>query len=272
MKIKSFLKSQIKRHFLSATQRRIVSFRGANFFADSGNKIEERLLKGDYDSQSMALLDMLVQPGHVCMDIGANIGVYTVMMALRSGRYGEVHSFEPVNHIRRRANLNIQLNGCRNVKINNFALGAEQANLNMLQVKEGIFRAGTSSIFETEAISAMGRNCFEEVTVTIRTLDSYITEKGIERLDFIKMDVEGFELSVLKGAERTLTDLRPAIFFEHDRKRLAKIGIDEAEFGRIFERAGYSVISPASVGGIITTRPYRFDGKGAKRDMLALPA
>lgn len=271
MKLKAAIKSQIKRYTMPATQRRIVPFRGGNFFADSGNKIEERLLQGDYDADSMALLEMIVQPGHVCMDIGTNIGVYTVMMALRAGGSGAVHSFEPVNHIRRRAKLNIQLNGCRNVVVNDCALGAEPGRLTMLQVKEGEFRGGTSSILETEAIAAMGRDHFDEVEVDIRTLDSYVTDAGIDRLDFIKMDVEGFELSVLKGAERTLKELRPAILFEHDRKRLSKVGVDEAEFGRIFERAGYTVIAPVSLGGVFTTHEYRFDGKGAKRDMLALP-
>lgn len=271
MNLKSVIKSQIKLRTMPPTQRRIVEFRGARFFADSNNKIEERLIKGDYDLDAMALLDMIIKPGHVCMDIGSNIGVYSVMMALRAGRTGGIHSFEPVNHIRRRALLNVQLNGCRNVTMNDFALGAEPGASTMLQVKEGVFRGGTSSILETEAIAAMGRDNFDEVKVKIKTLDSYVETACLDRLDFIKLDVEGFELSVLKGAEKTLSELRPAIFFEHDRKRLARADVNEDAFREMFDRHGYAVIAPTIVAGVSTTLEYRFDGRGAKRDMLALP-
>lgn len=79
-----------------------------------------------------------------------------------------------------------------------------------------------------------------------------------------------FDFAVIRQYD-TLKELRPAILFEHDRKRLAKVGVDDGEFGRIFERAGYTVVAPVSLGGVFITHEYRFDGKGAKRDMLALP-
>jgi FkbM family methyltransferase len=271
MNLKSKAKALVKRLTLPDTQRRICHYRGSHFFADAKNKIEARLIAGDYDRDLLTLLSMIVKPAHVCMDVGANIGVYSVMMSALAGHAGAVHSFEPVNHIRRRALLNLQLNGARNVRMNDFALGDTSGSTKMLQVKDGIFRGGTSSMLETEAIVAMGRDKFDEIDVKVDTLDAYVAHAGLKKLDFIKMDVEGFELSVLRGASDTLARFRPSILFEHDLKRLRKIGASENDFAKIFKENDYVVMAPRDLVGTFLVDEYCFDGKGAKRNMLAFP-
>jgi FkbM family methyltransferase len=271
MRIERAIKDRVKLATIPNAQRRICTYLGCQFFADNGNKIESRLISQDYDRATLGLVSMLVKPGHVCMDIGANIGVYSVVMQSLAGRSGEVHSFEPVNHIRRKAMLNLQLNGCRNVRLNDFALGASPGTLKMLQVKSGIFRAGTSSMLETDSIEAVGREHFDEVDVRVETLDNYVAELGMKQLDFIKMDVEGFEIFVLQGATKTLAKLRPAILFEYDLGRLDKLGISEEDFAKIFQGNNYVIIAPQQISNTYLVDEYVFDGKGAKRDMLALP-
>lgn len=265
------LRAFLKRSILSNDQRRICQYRGHFFFADARNKVEARLIAGDYDEMSMSMLSMIIKQGHVCADIGANVGAYSVMMSAMAGHGGAVHAFEPVNHIRRRALLNLQLNGCRNVIMNDCALGDRSGSTRMLQVKEGEFRGGTSSMLETEAITQMGRDHFDEVDVAVKTLDDYIDETGLDRLDFMKIDVEGFELSVLNGATKVLSAMRPVLLFEHDRDRLQRVGLDEEAFKDIFHRHNYVVVAPTDLGSIVTVSEYRFDGNGARRDMLALP-
>ena len=177
----------------------VVEFRGARISCSRRNKLELKLLTDpeNYDWPNFVAVTSIVRPGSVCLDIGANVGVYSMVM----DRLGaEVHAFEPVAHIRRRLSINRALNRA-NVVINDFALGDHTGELPMLQVKEDAFRGGTSTFVRSSA-QRTGLDGFDLVPVKVCRLDEY--SEGFERLDFIKLDVEGFELKVLTGGKRTL--------------------------------------------------------------------
>lgn len=261
-------------HFLAAHPgaQRLIAFEGVLILAGNDNKIEDKILReGSYEPENLALCKMLVRPGDVCVDVGANIGVYTVVLASLCGASGEVHAFEPVDHVRRKLWRNLYVNGVRNAHVNPCALGEKLATVGMNQVKEGEYRAGTSTLTMNENIVRMGPAKFERREVAMTTLDAYVVDRALTRLAFVKVDVEGYEINVLAGAEHTLTTLRPAVLMEHIQKRLQHLQIDEARFAELFARVRYECFELVRQGDQAYLVPYAFDRKMLGLSLLALP-
>ncbi|HXV14421.1 MAG TPA: FkbM family methyltransferase [Candidatus Krumholzibacteria bacterium] len=249
--------------------RAVVEFRGCRFFAGLDNKIEASLLRGErgYDHANFTAATHFVRPGHVCFDIGANIGVYSVVMARLSGSAANVHAFEPVEHIRERLLGNAGLNGYSDLRVNAFALGAEAGSLEMFQVKRGHFRGGTSTFLRNENVATLGEGQFETRTVQIRTLDHYVAEAGLARVDFMKIDVEGFELPVLEGAARTVARFHPVVLMEYDEARHGRQGHGD-KLRTFLNGHGYHAYEFTSFGDDLVLSPFDFSGQPRNRNLL----
>ena len=145
----------------------------------------------------MALLDELVPPGAVALDVGANRGVYAYALARRAS---VVHCFEPLAECCRY----IADFSSPRIAVHNVAL-SDKAGVLRLHVP---LRAGQRVL--TRASLAPPSGPFELREVEVRTLDSF----GLPRVDFIKIDVEGLERAVLEGARGLLTRDRPRLLVE----------------------------------------------------------
>jgi FkbM family methyltransferase len=250
----------------------IVEFRKCKFWAGPDNKIESVLLRnnGLYDLENFTIIEKLVNVGDICFDIGANIGVYSMVFSELSGNSLNVHAFEPVPHIRKRLMLNAKLNGFYDIHVNNFALGAKQETLDMFQVKEGIFRGGTSSFLKNENYETLSAEAFEAKTVEVKPLDLYVSENKLEQIDFLKIDVEGFEWNVLRGALNTLSKFKPSILMEYDFSR--HNGPHKPEEYKNFlsdlSYRSYEFIYSETRGVFIL--PYNFDHTPIGRNILCL--
>ena len=247
----------------------ITSFRDCDFFTHESNKIESVLLKGNggYDSHNFTAVSKFVKPDAICFDIGANIGVYSVVMANIVGRHGAVHSFEPVSHIRRKLQLNMKLNNQKYIHLNDFALGAEEDEMEMLQVKKDQYRGGTSTFVHNENVSAMGVDKFEKVLVKISTLDGYVEKNNIEDMSFIKMDVEGFEWNVLDGGRESIRKFSPIILMEYDS---ARHEADTIKFRDFFEQEDYSVFEFSAFDEELVLVPFEFEGCPMGRNIICI--
>src|SRR6266403_4276189 len=162
-----------------------------------GNKI----LDGRFENAECCFVAGLLRPGMTVLDIGAHHGLYTLLAARRVGSNGRVVAFEPSPGERRKLALNMRLNRCANVKIEDCALGSSDSEADFFLV-DGI---------ETGCNSLRPPNVKEPsrvVRVPVNVLDSCFKLRDIDHVDFIKMDVEGGEWEVLKGAIRLL-DRRP---------------------------------------------------------------
>jgi FkbM family methyltransferase len=138
-------------------------------------------------------------------DVGANIGLMS-LFASRLLPLGTVFAFEPVYETFQRLVFNIDLNAAKNVKVFNFALGSEAA-YRAIYVNSS--HLGMSSFLQCENPAESSQN------VKIMTIDSIIEDK-LSKVDFIKIDVEGWELEVLKGASQLLgKEDAPALMFEY---------------------------------------------------------
>ncbi|HRK61593.1 MAG TPA: FkbM family methyltransferase [Candidatus Omnitrophota bacterium] len=140
----------------------------------------------------------------VIFDIGAHHGFYSLLF---SHYGGQVTAFEPSQRAQSRLREHLKINACANVRAENLGLGSF-VQTQPIYVCDGM-ESGRSS-FRPPLVSEKLRT--EEASV--RTLDGYILEKSIQRLDFIKIDTEGSEMAILRAAPRALEFLRPVIMCE----------------------------------------------------------
>ena len=146
----------------------------------------------------------IIKPGDICWDIGANIGFYTCLLASQVENTGAVVAFEPAAHTCGYLHENISLNQFTNVTVVNKGIGdkAEQRNL---YYSEAALTEGTASLKYTE-----GRAASE--SVTLDTIDHLIS--ALPPPNFIKIDVEGYQLEVLRGGASCLKTYAPLLMAE----------------------------------------------------------
>jgi FkbM family methyltransferase len=151
---------------------------------------------GTYERQKQEFFARLVRPGSVVFDVGANVGLYTLLASARAGRDGRVFAFEPLL-----ANLDylrehLQLNDVNNVDVIPAAVG----------------RSPGRASFAAAASRSMGRlDAAGVLEVEIVSLDDLSHSRDLPAPNLIKMDIEGGEVEALAGAEETLRAHRPAI-------------------------------------------------------------
>ena len=152
-------------------------------------------------------LEELVQPGWTAIDVGANIGYFTLLMAKRVGPQGKVIAFEPLAENFRILQENIQLNNHPNVFAENCALMSSNERVELRSATPGAItwvasvRVKQDSAVESESVEAI-------------SLDEYVAKKGIAKVDFLKIDVEGAEEAVLDGASGVLERDKPVLLIE----------------------------------------------------------
>ncbi len=148
-------------------------------------------------------LEKLLAAGDVFIDVGANVGAFTVKAARTVGDAGLVISVEPFTDSVMRLSKNVELNGFRNVRIRALCVGREtrQSKLYLNRNKPNSF--GLARIGDADSVS----------TLTV-TLDDLCRWEEIDRLDFLKIDAEGAEEDVLSGGARTIQLFRPVIQVE----------------------------------------------------------
>lgn len=154
---------------------------------------------------SQTLLRQL-QPGDVFLDLGANIGYYTLCGAQRVGREGRVISFEPQPQICARLRDNVARNQLNHVTVHELALGEQDGSFT-LYIPPAEVGFGHASLSPQEFQNATA------VEVQVRRLDDLLFGK-LDRLDVIKLDAEGAELSIFRGARKLIEKFQPAIVVE----------------------------------------------------------
>lgn len=139
----------------------------------------------------------------VVFDIGANIGM-TAVIAAKSGA-AEVHAFEPDPNVFPLLLDTIAANAV-SVDAHNMALGESEGSLS--------FFSNPSSASASHLVTQDTLGHTPTGTVQMSTLDAFVNVRGIDRIDFIKIDVEGFEIDVLRGARKTIERMKPSLLVE----------------------------------------------------------
>ena len=171
----------------------------------------------------------LVQPSNVVLDIGANVGIWSLLAAKRGAR---VHAFEPVPALADRLRRHAQLNNV-DIVINAFALGAERATVTFFEARDG--NSGASSLRRRSVRDI-------ESDVAVMTVDDYISRERIDRVHVVKVDVEGAEVLVFRGASKLLSsEQAPIVFFELDPQLCEPFGATPDEVKSFLADRGYAI-------------------------------
>lgn len=178
-------------------------------YTTADNYIEHTILTtGTYEDEINKLIRVSLKSGYVALDIGANIGLQSIRMSQNCGDAGQVYAFEPLKHIQEKFRKNIALNNCRNVTLFPFAL-SDTAGSAEVKIDEHTWNQGTFSLNQAQSGPAVHQ-------ITVKTGDAIPEIQNLQRLDLVKIDVEGFEFHVLRGLVNTLKKHKPRVIFEYD--------------------------------------------------------
>lgn len=240
----------------------VASFDGGLINIDTSSSIEYHLLfRGCHEPEIVNLIKHVVRPGDVCLDIGANIGAHTLLMAQLAGPTGRVVALEPHPQICRRLRQNIGLNRLRNVTVINAALTERDGTIDLYGFAADAFEQGISSLLpDHEAKTKMEVRAIRGVTL--------IREQQIVSCNFLKIDVEGAESLVLNELSELINRLRPAILVEYRKQHWEKFAADINSVLIRFREQHYDIYYIRRN----VTRPLAGDAPPDSCELLCLPS
>jgi FkbM family methyltransferase len=194
-------------------------------------------VSGLYEPATLIALRQFAVEGAVMIDAGANAGWITLACSAWVGAAGRVMAFEPSRREYERLAEHVRLNGLTNVETYPAALGASPG-VGELRVADGQY-SGLNTLGDRLAYDGVAVARIEPVEVD--TIDAFAARRGLTRLDVMKLDVEGAELDVLRGAAETIRRFRPAIVFEAFAPALAAHGHTTGELGDFIASLGYDL-------------------------------
>ena len=207
---------------------------------------------GAYEPEVRTEIRRHLEPGAIAIDVGANVGWHTLLMAARTGSTGHVYAFEPNDSTRRRLVSAVELNHFTQVTVDGRAVSDRVGASGFQAPLAGHVWDGTGRL---TAESAKGRPQGREgqegqeqperhtTTTDCTTLDTFVAERHIGRLGFLKIDVEGWEFSVFRGARHVLTTLRPVVVFEFDPAYVSRSGGGADDVTRCWSDADYELFA-----------------------------
>lgn len=221
-------------------------------------------LYGEYEVQLTKVIQAIVRPGDTCLDVGANFGYYTALLSTLVGPTGAVHGFEPVPTFYNMAVETVLLNKASSIaRVHKVGLGSSSGSFKVYTFA-GLPQGHASS-------SDLNRTDATPQVCSATTLDKFVSANGICRLDFMKVDVEGDELSVFRGGGRLLSASdAPAITFEINLDCLSARGLVPDDVHAALRDYGYSSFYCIPSRGSI--RRVSKLAKGSSHDYLALKA
>ncbi len=213
--------------------------------------VSERIFVDRYfEAPECRFVQSYLRPGMTVLDVGANIGQYTLIAAERVGPTGHVHSFEPNPSVYEQLDRNVALNGFQDrCTLNDLAVTdrAGAATLSLHAPGENVF----SSLGAHQRVDQVGQQAVRTIT-----LDEYVENlAGTPVVDFIKMDIEGAELPALQGARRLLSRPdAPALIVEISDTNTAAFGYPAQGSIDLIESLGYVLYEPNYLGDLIPLR------------------
>jgi FkbM family methyltransferase len=228
------------------------------------------LRDGNPENYESALIERILEPGMTVVDVGANHGMFSLEAALLVGCEGLVHAFEPTPSTRALLERNLASNGLAQVKVFSSALGASigSARLRVHRELSGLNTLAARDVtWNRRTIRAD-----EIIEVPVTTLDRHADNEKLERIAFLKIDVEGFELGVLRGARGLLQARRvERILLEIGDMTCATAGVAPLEILAELEGAGYQLhaISPT---GEVLDRVRTFPSTTFSGNFFAIPS
>jgi FkbM family methyltransferase len=203
-----------------------------------------------YRAQDMLVLQQILKPGDVVVDVGANAGFITLAAAQRIGPSGRIIAMEPQPKIYGFLKDHIRLNNHCNVQALNVAVGDRNGTVSFVCDRDD----------DRSRVDASGR-----ISIPMLTLDEALRQEHIASVDFLKIDVEGYELFVLQGAPDTLRKTR-YIYIETDLETYARSGYTIEDVLAFLRDASFELFVPNDAGNWL---PATFETVGESNNVIA---
>ena len=189
--------------------------KGLKFILNPREYVDRNIyLHGIYERRFLEFIDVTLKSKHTMLDIGANIGNHAIYL---SDSFEIIHAFDPNPEVAPLLHQNIAINQIDNIVVHHVGLSDANktlpfnVNLGGNLGNSGFQQEGTAQSILLEAVRG----------------DDYLADANVKNIDFVKIDVEGFELNVLRGLVRTIDHHRPVIAFECHAQNLDKKHLDE---------------------------------------------
>ena len=204
---------------------------------------------GFHEFKELMYLHRFLKPHMIALDVGANLGEYTLFMAKRLSK-GKVIAFEPVETTRNELVFNCGLNPFDNIQILGYGLGKKQEMITIYEIDDA--HEGLSTVYPGD------RKVRASFVIQLQKLDDEFESLGISSVDFIKLDIEGGELFALQGAKKVIEKFLPMIMIE----------INDVTYGA----ANYSSHDVDSFMATLGYKPYQVNKNGDLAKCSLLPS
>ena len=215
----SFIR-KVKHYSLSNLQTDYAEVFGNKLFLSKKGLALSISHYGTYEELESKIMEEKIEMGNIVVDVGANIGLHTLNMARIVGNTGQVFAFEPDPSNFEILKKNVKINNYKNIILEQKAVGDKHGRTTLYQSDH----PGKHRIFpQTEQAKS-------QVQVELTNLDNYFDSDMIDKINFIKIDVEGLEFSVLKGMKNILKNSKKIkILFEFMPENIMEVGFTPIE-------------------------------------------
>lgn len=216
----------------------IVTRRGLKWELDLNEGIDLALYLGVFEQSTSNAFDSLIKQGDIVFDIGANIGAHTLPLARLVGEQGQVYAFEPTDFAFSKLLRNIARNPdiMQRITVLQAFLGERDDAIPDEEVYSGWPLSFDGPLHEKHLGRAESLTGAKPIV-----LDDFVRERGVQHVDAVKMDVDGFECHVLSGARNLLDRFRPQLIMELAPYVLTERGRSLDELVSLLRNAGYGL-------------------------------
>jgi FkbM family methyltransferase len=217
------------------TGKRMAKVFGADLELDLTNHVDRTIYMGCYEPLNTSLFKRILQPGGTVVDVGANIGYFSLLAAKLVGNSGKVVAVEAHPRNFEVLSAAVQRNGLKQVVPVNIGLSDENGSAQIIMADQNEFANRTASMVPQPGLSGP--------TVPVRRLDDCVSGWNIDVIDLLKIDVDGFETRIVKGATQLLGSGRVRnVIMEFDDHWLSTSGSSAEELTGLLRAAGFSIV------------------------------
>jgi len=204
-----YLYDSIKKRSLDLSEEKIIkvnNYKMKTISHDTGIS-SELLIYGNHEPLTTEIILDELSEGMICIDIGSNIGYYALLESKKIGKNGNVLAIEPSPENFSTLVYNIKLQNDQNINAFNFAIGDKNDEIEFLISKKSNWSKvkDENDIIESED---------KIIKIPLKTLNSFVKDNQLEKIDLLRMDVEGYENNIIDGAIEVLTKFKPKIMVE----------------------------------------------------------
>jgi FkbM family methyltransferase len=175
-----------------------------------------RMLRGEWEVETMKAIEAKVKPGWICFDVGGHIGYLTLFMATLTGEGGKVHAFEPLPYNVERIQRHVERNE-KTAIVHVHPIALSNSNGSAVLHGSGLLPESCGAHLSGVRTPPSGESLYERFSdfiVEQRRIDDLVERNEVQPPNLIKIDVEGAEAEVLKGAMSTLQKTKPVLIVE----------------------------------------------------------